>query len=374
VRGAGVARGAHTRQSRRSIPRHVEQTARQHRAAEENWGRLDAPAQEALLAELVHTRSEDLRRAYPDMLAIGYGRRTRKMRGNKRRRDAELAVKFMIKKKWAKGSRLSKSSRAIPNGLLAYWDTPRGRLLMKVPTDIDELSFYRECRAQGRRWVVASNANSTISESGTIACVVRIPGDTRSVYALCAAHVFDLTKHYWPNLPSNVGLSDSASSTAIGRVSDFAGSMQPASKGLSFDAALAKVSNTGALKANLGASLPSTAIKTAADIPSSYKIATVHGLLNATKGTVWTNQPLDYALSSGDTLTVQHQTLVESDADTAEGDSGSPAVSNDGSTLVGMNIYGGEGVSFIIPAYTLLATQNYSGLPPGQLLSLVTDL
>jgi hypothetical protein len=37
-----------------------------------------------------------------------------------------------------------------------------------------------------------------------------------------------------------------------------------------------------------------------------------------------------------------------------------------------MNIYGGNGMSFMIPAYSLLDAGNYSGLAGGQSLSLVT--
>jgi hypothetical protein len=363
------------RSRRRPEPTHAAATANLHAQARASWNDLDRSDQEALLHELVHTRGDDLRRAYGDIIAVGYGLQTKNTPKGKRRRSVDLAVKFMVKKKWGKHSRLSRTRRALPRVLLAYWRTPRGRQLINVPTDIDEVRAYRACRPQaGPRWVIASTSASTFSESGSITCVVRIPGDQQNFYVISAAHVFDLTEHYWPGLPSNVTLSESSSGGTIGQVTDFVGPLRSADQGLSFDAALAKVTDVSALAAAMGTLIPKRAIISAADIPASFSISTVNGTLSATKATVWTNQVLQYNLESGATLAIQHQTLVESDAATVEGDSGSPAITNDGTTLVGMNIYGGEGVAFLIPAYDLLATHNYSGLPAGQALSLVTDL
>jgi hypothetical protein len=327
------------------------------------------------LAELVATRAAELRRAYPDIVSIGYGRRTVAGRQGKRARMGELTLKFLVKRKWRPHSRMARSPRALPNPVLAYWSVAGTRALVAVPTDVDELLDYRELAPQARpRWVVAANAARKISESGSFTCGVRIAGDAENVYALSAAHVFDLTKDYWPSLPSKVTLTDGEGGAVMGEVTDFAGKMVRSHEGISLDAALAKITDVTALAAMLGAVLPRRAVKSALDIPKQFQFSTNRGWVKAGKATVWSHHVLDYELRDGSKLSVQHETLVESDADTEPGDSGAPAISLDGTTLLGMNIYGGQGLSFMIPANVLLDANNYSSLSAGQTLSLMTGL
>jgi hypothetical protein len=58
-------------------------------------------------------------------------------------------------------------------------------------------------------------------------------------------------------------------------------------------------------------------------------------------------------------LRILHSTIVESKAHTEPGDSGSPVVTTDGATLLGMHIAGGGGRAFMIPAYDLLDPKKY---------------
>ncbi|HTB66476.1 MAG TPA: trypsin-like serine protease [Steroidobacteraceae bacterium] len=341
--------------------------------ARQTWNALPESEKEAILHEIVHTRAVDLQRAYPDILAIGYGMRTRYSGARRRRRLPELTLKFLVKKKWAGKPTKAASKRALPRELHAYCGAPDGRALCIVPTDIDHSVSYKNCRPQvGPRLVAASpSGQPTVSELGSIACIVNIPGGGDTPYALSAAHVFDLTAQTWPGLPSNVGVTDSVSQEPFAQVTDFAGPIQSSSDGLSFDAALAQVSDASALANVMDMPRPLQCIGSAAQLPATYMISTSHGKLIATKGTVWKNQILTYQINNGTTVDVQHDTLIESDAQTQPGDSGAPVVTNDQQTLLGMNIYGGEGVCFMIPAFCLIKSENYSGLPAGQLLKLV---
>jgi hypothetical protein len=98
----------------------------------------------------------------------------------------------------------------------------------------------------------------------------------------------------------------------------------------------------------------------------------VRGRIPATRASTWlTNQILAYQMADGSTIQTQHGMLVESDAATQPGDSGAPVLSDDGTTLIGMNIYGGAGICFLVPAFALLATENYAGLPAGGRLAIL---
>jgi len=329
-----------------------------------------------LLEEIVQSRHEELRRAYPDLLAVGYGLRTKTARKKRRRVKTDLAIKFMVEKKWAPNSKLHQSPRALPKYLLAYASIGTTRVLCRIPTDVDERRSYLGCGPQTGPQLVAVSSDDSRQppERGSIACIARVPGDTTNTYAVSAAHLFDLTEQLWPNIPNNVLVTVPGSNAVLAAVSDFAGLLRPAEQGLSFDAALATVSDEATLFGMLGSTLPSTAASSASDIPPSYLISTSHGLLSATKAATWlaSDQVLRYSIPGGGVVRVQHSVLVESDAETQPGDSGSPVISADGTKLLGMNIWGGQGISFMIPAYSLLATENYSGLPAGGFLSLVS--
>lgn len=347
-------------------------TAR-HDTARDSWHKLNFVEQEELLAELIETRASEFRRAYPDIIAIGYGIRTQ-TRGKRRyRKERELALKFMVRRKWSKNSPLQRSSRGLPCHVFAYRLHEGDRVLCNIPTDVEERKSYRGCRPQQAVLVsVSAGDSSAAPERGSIACAVRVPGDTTSIYAMSAAHLFDLAEEYWPAIPSQVRVSNSTSGSIFAEVSDYVGPLREAEQGMSFDAALANVSDPAGLASVFGGVQPTRSVASSSEIPQSYGISTARGMLNATKATTWvsTDQVLEYKLG-GNTVRIQHSVLIESDANTIPGDSGAPVISLDGDTLIGMNIYGGKGISFMIPAFSLLASGNYAGLPSGQ-LTLVT--
>jgi hypothetical protein len=344
-------------------------------AANDRWNALDDRSKEQLLIDVIRTRGHELQMAYPDIVAIGYGLRTRHPAGRRRVRRPVFVLKFMVKRRWKRNSRLEDSVRRLPKFLLAHTHTKAGSDICAIPTDVDEHRTYRLCRPQAGPRIVAVQSNApSVTEWGSIACVVRIPGDSRNIYALGAAHVFDLMEHFWPAIPDQTTIRDGDSNNAVARATDFAGPMRPADHGLSFDAALALISDPSGIASLLGSLRPKSAISTPLELPPTYGIATSHGLLSATKATNWmlTNDVLYYPVPGGDPIAIQHAALVESDAQVIPGDSGSPVISNDGAQFLGMNIYGGNGMSFMIPAYSLLDASNYSGLAGGQSLSLVT--
>lgn len=374
---AGAVKGSASpvKRGHRKEPLHHLVAKAKLREAGKNWDSLSPEAKEQLLEELVCTRIDELRQSFPDLVAIGFGLRTKKAGRRRRRFHDELVVKFMVANKWSKKSRLRNTQRALPKFFLAYATRDATRVLCRVPTDIEDRRAYRNCVCQSAPTLVAVGpANSGgPAERGSIACVVQIPGDTENVYAVSAAHLFDLTEQYWPALPSDVLVKNATSSAAVAIVSDFVGPLRPLEQGFSFDAALATVTDRAALADVLGDVLPANSAKSSGDIPATFNVSTARGMISARKAATWLapDQVLQYVVADGSTIRVQHAILVESAADTIPGDSGSPVISQDGLTLLGMNIWGGDGISFMIPAYSLLASENYAGLPAGQVLSLV---
>jgi hypothetical protein len=340
-------------------------------AARKQWHALDPITQAALLADIVETRSPELRQAYPDVIAVGYGRRTRGKGPRHKVRLGELTLKFMVPAKWKKGSRSKRPERPLPDHILAYQRVANERRLLSIPTDIEDRRDYRQCRPQSVHQIRATTDPDAVT--GSIACTVRIPGDPdHSLYAISAAHVLDLFEIFWPNLPGSVVVTDDETGAAVGHASSYAGPLQDADDGPSFDAALALVEDPTAVQTIMNGLRLTQVASSASQIPESYHLSTSRGLLLASKATHWDtlDQVLEYQASNGAIVRIEHPELIESDAATLPGDSGAPVVSIDGTTLFGMNIYGGAGVSFMIPAYALLAGGNYSGLPSGVTLQL----
>ena len=119
-------------------------SGREQRDARRAYSRLGRAGQFELLQEVVLARGAELRRAYPDLVGIGFGFRTR-------RKEAGAApqllrtpcVVFEVMRKPAFGRSVA-ASRELPRVLYAFTTIEGRRCLCALPADI------RESREFGR--------------------------------------------------------------------------------------------------------------------------------------------------------------------------------------------------------------------------------
>jgi len=343
------------------------------RAARQVWSELSPDQQWSVAEEVVRTRAGELRLAYPDIVSIGHGHASRG-HGAARRFGTEVAVCLMVRKKWSATSRLRASARALPKLLLACCSLGGERQLCAVPTDVAAADDYKAVRPhQGGSALVEADAPLG-GERGVIGCVVKVPGGGDQYFALGCLHVLALAAEYYPEYPPGATLSLASNAAAMGALSGYLGVLQEAPE-LSFDAALAAVSNRQVLNQAAIKPRPGSFAMSPGQVPDGYDIWTGNGPISVLKQVVWgPEHPLPYELGGG-IVQVVHTAVIESEtpqgAPTTHGDSGSPVVSSDGQMLLGMHIAGDGTAAFMIPAYELLRCDNYiGGLPSGQLLSL----
>jgi hypothetical protein len=332
------------------------------------WENLPPAEQLALAIEIARTRELELRLAYRDIVSVGAGYAS-KGRGQRRQFKDIVCVKFMVAKKWPKKSPRKKSPRALPRHLWCYASINGERVLCAAPTDIACGTDYAKVKPHSASDLIsAQTADGIGGEQGVITCAVQIPGDAQNLYALSCLHVFGLTASYWPALPSVTVTNGNGA--VIAQSSPYHGAIVDNVPN-SCDAALALATNSAGVLQAIAAPRPRLSAQSETQLPNAFNICTARGNIAAAKPTLWVGAQLalPYPTPSG-TLQVSQPEVVESSAATQDGDSGSPVVSLDGNLLLGMHIAGDGQRAFMIPIYDLLRTDNYQGLPGGQILTL----
>jgi hypothetical protein len=157
-----------------------------------------------------------------------------------------------------------------------------------------------------------------------------------------------------------------AENPTIGPTRAIAGTLDKAD---SFDAQLveatAQPTGVAALRAALGPTVPIRIAGRVTDLPATYDIHTPTGVI----GAAFVDFPLLATYKVGD-HTIRHGAIVQSQPTkaTQPGSSGSPVISKDGSTLLGMHIAGKAerdpqkrevAISYMIPAWELVNPRNY---------------
>jgi hypothetical protein len=318
-------------------------------------GRGGQERQLVLIREIIQTRKGELRKAYPDLLGIGAGI------GTTKRRDSGACIIFLVEKKKARPSR----NRQLPAHLFAFCEVRGNRRLCAVPTDIEEQRAYRSVRAHASQQIQVSSGSS-----GPITGLVTIPirlrysngKSDRQLYALSCLHVLGMAQQFFPALGPNCEFRPTGATDRIGTLSGYIGRLVAASDGYSFDAALGVVDDDPNARALLEQALPvnwpRNRIFGPDEIPVEAEIIpnNKRGVIRARRRTTWVDDSvtLNYEAPTG-LVEILHADLVEWDAATQRGDSGSPVVArNNPDLLLGIHIAGDEhGTALMIPAYEL---------------------
>jgi hypothetical protein len=370
----------------------------QEAAASAAWKTLSPAQQQRLAWEVASTRADELRRAFPSLVAIGAGFRVRNesaVTPRKRGRRAvpeltgEPSVVFTVARKWKSQRRRPVRGRPrageLPRSLLAYADAPAsadGRVLVAVPTDVRDRRTGRARPLQGGRGTIAARSSGLRGQLGILTCAVNLPGRP-GLFAMGAHHVLAMSL-----AASQAGVPvDHASivlrstNTVIGSLVDSPiGSLLPGQIG--FDAALAEIidpSDIGILRVATGGML-------ADDIwgdPGAFPL-TCHVLVGppdnvlparfVQRRVVFGDEWGEIVYFGGSVAEPVHPVMLELWIDetaprsTERGESGCPVVTDDGRRLVGMHIGGARPPSraiWVIPATELfLASRWQLSAPP----------
>lgn len=320
------------------------------------WKSLNAAQQFAVLRDVVETRGHELRLAYPDLLAVGYGYQHRESgkKGGRRTVDYDQPrVAFLVKSKWRKKtSRARADRRHLPSHLFTFVHLHDGPHLCAVPTDVHgQQQHYRKTRLQGIPVRADSNLASGTA-NGVATCAVQAEAGG-PVFLMSCHHVFAMSSVLTP-VPNDVVVTDTAGNE-VGRDCDFYGD-----PGDDFvDAALVRY--TGAADVRRVVPEPNrfhVYPNSTAGIAASFRIhAPQGGTVIARRSNIWPSyDQLPYPFPA------RQQNLVEMTIEsglTQDGDSGSPVFDSDDATFQGMHIAltqeeDGTFKAFMLPAFEIL--------------------
>jgi hypothetical protein len=334
---------------------------------------LDRGAQLQVAEEIVLTRAQELRLAYANVAHVTFGHR--RVRDSRTKRHCVVptpCVRFLVARKWPKGGKKRVAGR-IPGHLLAFCIVGGERRLCAVPTDVEDARIHRRVRAQGT--AVAAIWEES-QEFGTIACAVRRDTFPDRVYGVSCRHVLSLSAKFFDETTWGARVQVQTDNTpTIGPTRAVAG---PLGASNSFDAQLVEATNRQALRAALGVLVPTQYARGVAELPATYVIHTPSGTI----GAAFVDFPPAPVYDVGG-HPIGHRTLVQSQPDdgTNAGTSGSPVISRDGRTLLGMHVAGKAEIdpqghfitlSYMIPAWELLKPANYANAGNHETWTLVT--
>jgi hypothetical protein len=343
---------------------------------------LGREAQFLLAQEVVQTRERELRLAYPDLVGIGFGFKTKRTASGRGARLVRTpCVIFEVERK-RKLARASESVRKLPPLLFAYMGEPGSRRLCAVPTDVKESAAFGKPEPHDGSnsdipfgIVVNGKTSEADGVAGTIACAVTRSSDPGQVYAISCRHVLSRSLIEDPDIRAGCRVDlGSMPGPLLGKTAKARGVFvsAPAS---SFDAQLVRISDKDALSMALAGLKfdPDDPVLTGPErIPNGFWVATPRADSNNRRLKVWVtfidwpkHRAMAYHLPAGD-LQVAHTLVIHGvakDTRLEPGDSGSPAILvNGGGRLIGMYL-GGDGLNaYFIPGWQLFLPRNF-GLP-----------
>lgn len=336
------------------------------RSPQERFRGLSRRRQFTLIEELLLTRSDELLRAYPGLLAVGHGFRRRRTHARDSMGEivrAERCVLFLVRKKWKRrGSQL----RRLPAHLYCH-DLIRGRrTLLAIPTDVSE-SLPLQANASPEAVDVADRV-----AHGVLTCLVdcTLVDGTRERRALSCRHVLSLSGIRSPE-PDSVPVRHNGA--LIGDTLAIRGELS-ATDPAGFDAQAMRVSTPAAAHRCVFAAIwPRGHVSHAGEFESSMwlQLPRDDGAIRVNYRGVWPVMRVSYGSgAAGFVASVGPLVEVElvGNQKTLPGDSGSPLVIGYAKPrLAGMHIAGnpddgnGRALSYCIPAYALMDPGNYAG-------------
>ncbi len=360
------------------------------------WKMLPHAAKMQACEELVTTRSAEIRAAYKDVIALGYGPRTKysveqlgKNSGHAKPAQPvrsggtptftrfereifakEVVISLLVRRKVRSGDALPARSRPIPKYFLGYAQQGEQRILCAIPTDIEDGRYYRAVPNAGvSRSFVVVRSPTIAPELGVITCIARDDASGKQ-YAMSCHHVLALSKSTRPtgSVALNARCFERAGAGTPGRLictlSTRYGRIVPGTVGFSLDAALGEIQDADALRSVLGNDRLTAILSDNNALPPVARVITPHGVAMVKFAGSWGQFD---SIKYGVTPCPMHETVVEwqvvAGVGLVGGHSGSPVLHPTDPILLGMHIAGVEEGNrcFMIPASHLFQFWRYGG-------------
>ncbi len=338
---------------------------------ERNWDSLTINEQVQLVSNVVESRDEELQHAYRDNVESVFF--SYKRGGESQRPGTTPCVTFALRpdhRKWQPGKPLTARMRgqAIPRWLLGYVGSKNDRFVCTIPTDVVEsIATIPHVQTTGPESVEVfsrSVQSGRFGERGVIAARIRLGTDPER-FALSCLHVFGILSQNGGNIARDA-IIHSSTGKRIARLEKW-GTLEPFR--VARDVSLARIEDDFGVLATLALPKPMHHVICIEEIQfmRKYDIWTARGKKPAQYFEYLTSKkPLPrrkFRYDSSNNVSYLDNVVVSDTLGppTVGGDSGSPVISQDGETFVGMHIVGIEnaGKSYMIPAYELLKSEYY---------------
>lgn len=315
----------------------------------EVWDALSPEEQYALARSVARRRVREWKRTFDGIVSVGAGYRTR---GGTNEPTDEICLRFAVARK---KKRIRKGR--VPDHVYAYTEGVNGRRRCAIPTDVDVIARGEAHSNTGlRRGIIVREDGASLGDLGAVCAVVEDADSPGAWYLLSCNHVLALPKESdcRPTLATDVFRVRTADRNAAQKIGDllFHKPLNPG-VGAGMDAALALVSRKDLITPTVQGKRPKSVAGIGAT-PGTYRIYTPRKSLPAK----FVGEQFDLEVPFGCGVSVRHEHVIMSQADTLKGDSGSPLMSRDG-TLYGMHFYltaahsSKPSYALAIPAYAL---------------------
>jgi hypothetical protein len=348
-----------------------------HRDAVRAFKSLSRREQFLIANEVVLTRARELHAAFPDLLGLGFGFKTKRAQPTQAPKLLRVpCVVFTVSRK-RRLSRPADSLRRLPTFLYVGLGEPSQRRLCAVPTDV-------RCRAEYGRpvphlfgganalpfGIVVNQMPGGEASGGTLTCAVRRNDKPDRLFGLSCRHVLSRSLDVSPDIASGCSVRlESTTGDVVGVTVAVRGALV-ASPLPSFDAQFVAVEDAnlprlrdalGGLKFDPNESI----LEGPEDVPSGFWVATSRSNAARKRLFVWVEfvdwLPRPLTMNYGP-FVVSHGFALHGHArePLVHGDSGAPAVLvKSGSRLIGMYL-GGDGRNvYFLPAWQLFNPANY---------------
>jgi hypothetical protein len=356
---------------------------------------LPAFAQMSLARDTAASRSAELILAHRGLSMVTAGYRARRDAQGQALFHPQPCVILGVERKWSGQPDVGESdARRLPRFLLAHGSFGGRRQLYAVPTDVQPVAWFHGALARSASAVWAD----TPQDHGALTCAVQVqtPAGPRS-FALSALHVLSPWARMNLAMPDGgQALHPAGAPGPVGASTSWGGGLRRA--GISFDAQLASIGNTGWFNAAFAQDgLPAAGAHVRSANELDRLIATQSFMLLAPsnhpkypggrslmiaqfRSYAGSSVPIDYKVRYNGVRTrmrIWHRELVQLEVTSgspapAEGDSGCAVITwrlDNTPVLAGMFIASldapSERVAYMLPAWQLFDPSNWAALPPG---------